>query len=183
MDVSLSMLLEGGILSYDPGVMSMGIHTAEIKMKDIDNQDVAPLIWSFTIGKKTTEITNLFKYGGRVNSRISVEEVAGIPLNIAEVIGDISFDVQWAKLTTDLRLTTRESQYLQPQNRFGTQFTFGNFLDLDVGDFYPQFNPFMIDGKHVRGFGIDANLKWIRLQFIQGELNREVHQQDKINGG
>jgi|TARA_Y100000310_G_scaffold322896_1_gene382540 hypothetical protein len=182
-DVSLSMLLEGGILSYDPGVMSMGIHTAEIKMKDIDNQDVAPLIWSFTIGKKTTEITNLFKYGGRVNSRISVEEVAGIPLNIAEVIGDISFDVQWAKLTTDLRLTTRESQYLQPQNRFGTQFTFGNFLDLDVGDFYPQFNPFMIDGKHVRGFGIDANLKWIRLQFIQGELNREVHQQDKINGG
>ncbi|MEA1882023.1 MAG: hypothetical protein U9N31_06435 [Candidatus Marinimicrobia bacterium] len=182
-DVSAKMMFEGGILSFDPGALKIGIHTVEIKMKDIDQQEIAPVKWTFTVGTERKEISDIFKYDGRIGSRLSIEEVGGIPLDIAEIVGDISLDVQWAKLNTDLRLTTRESQYLQPQNRFGTQFTFGNFLNLDVGDFYPRFSPFMIDGKRVRGFGIDANLKWVRLQFIQGELNREVHQQDNINGG
>ena len=183
MDVSADMMFEGGILSYDPGAISIGNHTVEIQMKDIDNLDLASIKWSFIVGSLKKDLSELVNFGGRLSSRFSAEEVAGIPLNIAEIVGDVSLDVQWAKLTTDLRITTRESQYLQPQNRFGTRFTFGDILNLDVGDFYPQFNPFTIDGKRVRGFGLDADLKWFRLQFIKGELNREVHQQNRVNGG
>ncbi|MDG2398540.1 MAG: hypothetical protein P8M59_04415, partial [Candidatus Marinimicrobia bacterium] len=103
-------------------------------------------------------ITKIIDFSGSSNSRISTETVAGTPLNIAEITGKFSLDAQWAKLTTDIRLTSRESQYLQPQNRLGTRFSFGSILDLDIGDFYPRFNPFTIDGKRVRGLGFDADL-------------------------
>lgn len=182
-DVSGKMMLEDGILSYDPDKMETGNHTIEIQMKDLDQQDLSPVQWSFTFGTIQQNITKIIDFSGSANSRISTETVAGTPLNIAEITGKFSFDAQWAKLTTDIRLTSKESQYLQPQNRLGTRFSFGPILDLDIGDFYPRFNPFTIDGKRIRGFGLDADLKWVRLQFIQGELNREVHEQNYMNGG
>ena len=182
-DVSAKMILEDGILSYDPGTMKTGIHIIEIQMKDLEQQDLAPVQWSFTYGTIQKNMSKLFEYNGGVNSRISTETVAGTPLNIAEIMGDLSLNVQWAKLSTNMRLTSRESPYLQPHNRLGTQFSFGSILNLDIGDFYPRFNPFTIDGKRVRGLGLNADLKWVRLQFIKGELNREVHQQNIVNGG
>ena len=182
-DVSSKMIYEEGILIYDPGALDVGGHTVEILMKDLDQQDIAPVRWSFIIGAAPKDISELVTYFGNINSRLSSEEVSGNALNIAEIAGDVSLDVKWATLNTNLRLTTRESQYAQPQNRFGTKFIFGNILNMDVGDFYPRISPFTIDGKRVRGIGIDAKVKWVRLQYIKGELNRAVHQQNKINGG
>ncbi|MBT3478738.1 MAG: hypothetical protein HOA15_03530 [Candidatus Marinimicrobia bacterium] len=182
-DVSSKMMFEEGLLSYDPGPLMIGVHVVEIKMNDLNQQEIAPIIWTFTVGSERKKISEYFKYDGRIGSRLSVEEIGGVSLNIAEIMGDYSIDLQWAKLSTDLRLSTRETQYLQPHNRFGTQFSFGNFLNVNVGDFYPRFSPFTVDGKRIRGLGIDANLKWIRLQFVNGELNRNVNQKNRINGG
>ena len=182
-DVSLKMIFEEGLLSYDPGPLKVGNHVVQINMKDIDQQAIVPVTWIFTVGREREKKSEKIKFNGRFGSRLSMEEVGGVNLNIAEIMGDFSLDLQWAKLSTDLRMTSRESQYIQPQNRLGTNFSFGNILNINVGDFYPRFNPFTVDGKRIRGLGIDANLKWFRLQIINGELNRKVDRQNRINGG
>ena len=182
-DMSSKMTLEDGILILDPGSIPMGEHSIQINMKDLDKQDMAPFKWTFFIGEKKQTISSLFEYSGRLNSRLSTEQVAGTNLNIAEIIGDFSMDVKWAKFNTDIRITSRESPYTQPHNRFGTQFILGNFLNINLGDFYPQFNQFAIDGKRVRGLGVKINTNWFDMQFINGELNRAVNESGYINGG
>ena len=154
------MIFEDGILSYNPGPLVIGIHSIRILMQDIDGQEITPIEWNFTVGTERKELSDLFQYNGRLNSRLSAEEVGITSLNIAEIVGDASIDMIWARLRTDMRLTSRESPYTQPHNRFGTAFSFGNFLDFNLGDFYPRFSPFTIDGKRVRGIGIDADLNW-----------------------
>ena len=182
-DMSSKMTLEDGILILDPGSITMGEHSVQINMKDLDEQDMAPFKWTFFIGEKKQTISSLFEYSGRLNSRLSTEQVAGTNLNIAEIIGDFSMDVKWAKFNTDIRITSRESPYTQPHNRFGTQFILGDFLNINLGDFYPQFNQFAIDGKRVRGLGFKINTNWFDMQFINGELNRAVNESGYINGG
>ena len=182
-DMSSKMTLEDGIIILDPGPIPMGEHSVQINMKDLDKQDMAPFKWTFFIGEKKQTISSLFEYSGRLNSRLSTEQVAGTNLNIAEIIGDFSMDVKWAKFNTDIRITSRESPYTQPHNRFGTQFILGNFLNINLGDFYPQFNQFAIDGKRVRGLGVKINTNWFDMQFINGELNRAVNESGYINGG
>ena len=182
-DMSSKMTLEDGILILDPGSIPMGEHSVQINMKDLDEQDMAPFKWTFFIGEKKQAISSLFEYSGRLNSRLSTEQVAGTNLNIAEIIGDFSMDVKWAKFNTDIRITSRESPYTQPHNRFGTQFILGDFLNINLGDFYPQFNQFAIDGKRVRGLGVKINTNWFDMQFINGELNRAVNESGYINGG
>ena len=52
-----------------------------------------------------------------------------------------------------------------------------------MGDFYPQFNQFTIDGKRVRGVGLKIDFKQFQFQYINGELNRAVHHAGQTNGG
>ncbi len=182
-NVSNSMLIEEDILSYDPGELSVGIHTVELLLKDLDGNDIEPIIWKFTVGTQRVELSEIIKYNGKVNSRLSSEKLSGTSLNIAELVGDIKVDAQWAELSTNLRLTSRESPYSQPHNRFGTSFSFGNIIDVNFGDFYPQLSHFTIDGKRVRGIGVNADLNWFRIQFINGELNRVVQEKNNVNGG
>jgi len=94
-DVSSKMIYEEGILIYDPGALDVGGHTVEILMKDLDQQDIAPVRWSFIIGAAPKDISELFTYFGNINSRLSSEEVSGNALNIAESSGDVSLDVKW----------------------------------------------------------------------------------------
>lgn len=182
-DVSSVMIFEDGILSYDPGSLPNGMHSIEIKMQDYDGEYIEPVNWSFTVGTERKSLSDIVRYNGRLNSRLSAENVSGTSLNIAEVMGNFNVDVQWANLKTDLRLTSRESPHTQPHNRFGASFAMGDILDIHLGDHYPRFSPFTIDGKRVRGMGLDANLKWVRLQYVSGDLNRAVHERGGVGGG
>ena len=182
-NVSNSTLIEENILSYDPGELSVGIHTVQILLKDLDGNDISPLTWKFTVGTERVELSEIIKFKGKVNSRLSTEKLSGSSLNIAELVGDMKVDAEWAELSTNLRLTSRESPYSQPHNRFGTSFSFANFIDVNFGDFYPQLSHFTIDGKRVRGIGINADLNWFRIQFINGELNRVIQEKNNLNGG
>ena len=60
--------------------------------------------------------------------------------------------------------------------------SFGRFLEVKIGDFFPQFTNLTIDGKRVRGLGLDVDFNWLRFQLINGELNRAVQRKSGING-
>ena len=64
--VSESMMFEEGILSYDPGPLPMGIHSIEIRMQDIDGENISPVKWSFTVGTERRSFSELVRYNGRI---------------------------------------------------------------------------------------------------------------------
>ena len=52
-----------------------------------------------------------------------------------------------------------------------------------MGDIFPRLGGFLIDGKRVRGIGISTDFGWLKFNFIQGELNRQVQKQNRTDGG
>ncbi len=177
------MLLEDDILTFDPESIKAGDHSIQIEMKNKDGDDLAPFRWGFTVGQKKLETNNLISYKGQLGSRLSSEKVSGVNLNVAEVQGKFDIDFDWAQIKTDARITSRENPYIQPQNRMGAQFTFSSFIDVNAGDFYPRLGEFIIDGKRIRGVGLKTDFNWIKFDFIQGELNRAVQEQQFIDKG
>ena len=177
------IIFEDDILSYSPDQLVAGDYDVKIMMKNKDGDPLQPFFWSFTVGRISKESKGFASYKGQVINRLSSERISGLVLNVAEVQGKFDMDFNWAQLNIASRITSRETPYLQPQNRFSGKFSFGNFLKINFGDFYPRMNEFMINGKRVRGLELNTDFKWLKFDFIQGELNRAVQEQRFINGG
>jgi len=177
------IIFEDDILSYSSNSLSVGDYIIKILMKNKEGDSLRPFSWGFTVGQKIKESKTFVTYKGEVMNRLSMERISGSVLNVAEVQGKFDMDFDWSQMNIVSRITSRETPYLQPQNRFGGKFSFGNFLKISFGDFYPRMNEFMIDGKRVRGLELNTDFKWLRFNFIQGELNRAVQEQRFIDGG
>jgi hypothetical protein len=71
-------------------------------------------------------------------------------------------------------MTTDETPFKQPKNRYSATVQSGRLLKIKLGDFTPSISPYTIKGKRMRGMGIDLRLGWIRFQLLDGELERAV---------
>ncbi len=76
-------------------------------------------------------------------------------------------------------LTSQESVRLQPQNRYGIDLAYGDWWDFEAGHVYPTMSQFTISGRRVHGLNTSLHLlnENINLQFIYGELDREITNQ------
>ena len=64
----------------------------------------------------------------------------------------------WLDLKTNIKLTSLESIYEQPRNRYRLDFK-TPFLILKLGDVNPEFNQYALWGTRIRGFETQLNNK------------------------
>ena len=136
----------------------------------------------FNTDKGELSILDEISYNGKVDGRVSSQASGEQVVGYSEVNGKFNLDLKWAGFKGTARLNTRESPFAQPLNRFSGNLYFGKYLNLYTGDFYPSLSQFTIDGRRVRGMGIDVDLKWIKFQSVSGELNSPVQRLGNING-
>ena len=182
-DKTSDIIFEDDIISFAPNALSNGDYIVEILMTNKKGENLLPFSWGFTIGNKAEKSKDFVSYKGGISNRLSSEAISGSILNIAEIQGKFDMDVNWAQMNIVSRATSRETPYLQPQNRFGGKFSFGNFLKVSFGDFYPRMNEFMVDGKRARGLELKTDFKWVKFDFMQGEISRAVQEQQFVDGG
>ena len=60
-------------------------------------------------------------------------------------------------------------------------FKMSEYVDIKFGDFNPRLSPFLIDGRRVRGTGVFLDIPWFRFQYVKGQLNRAVQNQDGVD--
>tara|TARA_B110000014_G_scaffold237767_1_gene203935 strand:+ start:1 stop:2004 length:2004 start_codon:yes stop_codon:yes gene_type:complete len=122
-------------------------------------------------------------YKGKVDGRTSTQASGEQIVSYSEINGKFNLDLKWAGFKGTARLNTRNSPFAQPLNRFSGNLYFGKYLNLYTGDFYPSLSQFTIDGRRVRGMGIDLDLKWLKVQSVSGELNSPVQRLGGVDGG
>jgi len=180
-DVTSKAEISDGIVTYIPNGIKKGIHSVQINMSMLDGTSFKPLSWSFKVLGGLAMASNV-DYRGDITARYLNEYVGENFLNVGEVRGNAEISVEFGKIKTSFRQTTRDNPYRQPLNRFSTALQFGEFLDIRMGDFYRSISPYTLDGRRVRGLSIDIDLKLVRLEVIQGQLNRKVQHLNKTNG-
>ena len=180
-DVTAEAEISGGVVTYIPKRIKKGVHSVQLTLSKIDGTLINPLSWSFTIKGGLALVTNV-DYRGDISARYSNEYVGESFLNVSEVRGNAEVSVEFGKIKTNFRQTTRDNPYRQPLNRFSTALQFGKYLDIRMGDFYRSISPYTLNGSRVRGLSIDIDLKLARLEFIQGQLNRTIQHLNKTDG-
>ena len=180
-DVTEQAEISGGIVTYIPKRFKKGIHSVQLTLSMLDGTPIKPISWTFSVLGGLAIAGNV-DYRGDISARYLNEYVGENFLNVGELRGNAEVSVDFGKVKTSFRQTTRDNPYRQPLNRFSTALQFGEFLDIRMGDFYRSISPYTLDGRRVRGLSIDIDLKFVRLEVIQGQLNRKVQHLNKMNG-
>jgi len=173
----------GGIISLIPGAQDPGPHSIIVESMTKYDQPIRPLSWMFNTNKGEWSIMDEISYNGKVDGRVSSQASGEQVVSYSEMNGKFNLDLKWAGFKGTARLNTRESPFAQPLNRFSGNLYFGKYLNLFTGDFYPSLSQFTIDGRRVRGMGVDIDLKWLKFQSVSGELNSPVQRLGGIDGG
>ncbi len=182
-DYTSEALITSEIISLTPPELSPGLHTVDVRMNNIYGMPVEPVLWSFRTSEGYIDLEERLTYSGDITTRLSSDRIQTEVLRVAEVTTKAEAGVSWLKTSTGLRLTSRESRFAQPMNRYSLEARVGDYLKINTGDFFPLLNPFVWDGKRVRGIGVDVNLRWLHFQLVTGNLVRAVQQDGMVDGG
>ncbi len=175
--------LSAEIISLHPDLIEPGLHTIRASMSTIYGMGIKPVIWSFATSTGYIDVDEKLAYSGEVNSRISSDRIESQVLNIAELTAKAEVGVSWVKTNSNIRFTSRESPYIQPLNRYSFNVSMGDYLTVKAGDFFPNHSPFVLDGKRVRGLGVELRLRWFHFQFANGVINRAVQHRNRVDNG
>ena len=182
-DLTSLASIGGGIISLIPGAQDPGPHSIIVESMTKYDQPIRPLSWMFNTDKGEWSIMDVISYSGKVDGRASAQASGEQIVSYSEINGKFNLDLKWAGFKGTTRLNTRDSPFAQPLNRFSGNLYFGKYLNLYTGDFYPSLSQFTIDGRRVRGMGIDLDLKWLKVQSVSGELNSPVQRLGGVDGG
>lgn len=170
-------------ISYVPTDLGPGAHTISLEYQVDGGETFSVTEWSFAVvspGQASFQgfgQTNTPQ--GRVELTARNQVIAGDinnaytgRTNVSGAYGDFRYSLSGF-------LTSQESVRLQPQNRYGVDLAYGDWWEFEAGHVYPTMSQFTISGRRVHGLNTSLHLlnENINLQFIYGELDREITNQ------
>jgi len=182
-DVTEYSLIDGEVLSFVPeNELEIGLHKIRVLFKSTYGLDITPIEWVFSVSKGMVNMTDSFKYKGYFNGKNSRNTASRNVISEIVYNGKFEGELSWVKADYTLKKSNRESIYMQPLNRSTLSLRFTDYASLETGDSYPSISPYILDGKRVRGQYLNLNLPYVKIQYVNGKLNRGVQYQNKLNG-
>ena len=106
-------------------------------MKTTQGLEIEPVEWNFRIIKSGITVKSNVDINGNISTNQSTEDVAGISKNASELNGKLNFGLPWIKSKNSFRITSRESEFQQAQNKISGNIKLGDYLQVHFGDFHP----------------------------------------------
>ena len=148
-----------------------GIHNLKLSFANNVGVYFKPIIWSFTIIEE--EKKEYFTYSGKVWSDYTDNNIDGYTASYNTSNMNFSIKTEWMDFDFRGRQNSLENSLEQSKNRYSFIMK-NNFIDINYGDFYPQFDPITLNGNRVRGLGLNFNTKFFQINLIKGKLNRAI---------
>ena len=162
---------ENYLILVPPKKIKSGLH--KIKLSFADNTGIyfQPIVWSFIIIEETEK--EYFTYSGKVWSDYTDNNIDGYSASYNTSNMNFSIKTEWMNFDFKARQNSLDNPLEQSKNRYSFIMK-NNFVDINYGDFYPQFDPITLNGNRVRGLGMNLNTKFFQINMIKGELNRAI---------
>lgn len=156
-----------------------GAHTVSI-VRIKDGKEHKLLGWSFEgkISKQLRPEPGPIQVN--VTTGVSAETFSNTDRRTAFLDGRVNGTYGKMKWGGRAYVTSRESKYLQPQNRFLGSIEYGG-LALKVGDTQPRFSEFTLWGVRTRGVELNYYGSAFNLDVAQGELVRSIEGSSRLD--
>ena len=162
---------ENYLILVPPKKIKPGVHKLKLSFANSAGIYFEPITWSFAIIAK--EEKEYFTYTGKVWSDYTDNDIDGYAMSYNTSNMNFSIKTEWMNFDFKGRQNSLESSLEQSKNRYSFNMK-NNFIDINYGDFYPQFDPITLNGNRVRGLGFNLNTKFLQINMIKGELNRAI---------
>ncbi|MCH7520387.1 MAG: hypothetical protein IIB42_01645 [Candidatus Marinimicrobia bacterium] len=173
-DVTAHADLSADIITYTPTNLSAGQHDIEFRATTLAGSAYQPVSWPFRVaGRISVRTDRAFQHSGTITPNFRRDDIDGEVLAVSSIRLNYRGGWNWFKFRSRLKLTSEEDPFKSPRNRFFIAFE-TPVLNLGLGDVTPRLNRFTLDGKRVRGYDADLNLKYFHLRIVQGELARGI---------
>jgi hypothetical protein len=117
---------------------------------------------------------NRFVYASQNWGELRREQIGDTTINYGR--GYVSIDGrynEWLGIGGSAYITNEENSRRQPSNRYFGRLSM-SFLDVRVGDLFPDYTFYLSNGVRVRGYEVDLRGAGLRLAFTQGQTVREI---------
>ncbi len=192
-DVTAYSLVTTDLITYKPNLLSAGKHNIFIEVSNIYGVRLSSTSWSFDVRSAAQKIFEMDINGNlNINHRQDLINIVGTQIdtlagdstvttstytpnfqavNRADFSTNINFD--WAKVKLYANITSKESETLQAQNRYGLKVR-TSWLKYAFGDDTAMMNRLALWGKRVRGHNLDLRFKWVNLHVVSGQTARAI---------
>ena len=179
-DVSDFSQIRTNNIMFIPSNIREGKHNVKIILSTVDGIVYNPIDWSFYVVSEIN-LRKTLSFSGKVWNDYSNNEID--QLSLATNTTNLTFQVNsdWVDVKGKFKKSSLENHLLQAKDRYSLDIKVNNLFNINIGDFYPNFNRNFINGNRVRGVGFNLKSSLFDVNLISGELARSV--QGSQNGG
>ena len=168
---------------YNPDFLVDGQYTIKVVFIDKYERTLPPVDWSFTVISKDNlqGLSTLFSHTGKITNTYSTNKTIDENLNANNTNIDYRVNFDFLRIRNKFKFSSESNIYEQDKNRYLVSIK-APFINFELGDSYPIFNQFVLNGYRVRGLNIHFDSKYLDTKIISGELSRSTIGNPTNNG-
>ena len=149
--------------------LSIGKHDIIVNLFSLDGTSFNSILWSFYI-LSSEDVGKNILFNGKIWNDYNESNID--KFNSYSNLSNINFQFHsnWIDMKVKLKKSSLENKMEQAKDRYSVNIKFSDLFKVHLGDFYPEFSKFFIQGNRVRGIGINFNSKLFQINLINGEL-------------
>jgi len=156
-------------------LLESGNNTIKVVLVNNFGSEYKPIIWTFNVigsdSKNNKEF--IISQDGNIQSNYNNSFNDGMLLDVGQFSGNYNIDLDWLKIKSNFLLSSLEEVDEQTRNRISFDFKTA-YLNIKLGDSYPSFSEYTINGNRIRGINLNYKNKFLNFNFLSGEIVRST---------
>tara|TARA_A100000164_G_scaffold325474_1_gene310575 strand:+ start:2579 stop:5779 length:3201 start_codon:yes stop_codon:yes gene_type:complete len=134
-----------------------------------------PIVWkaNIVLNDIVKKESFIISQNGNLESNVNNTSSDNILLQVGQIKGDYKIDFDWMKFKTNFLKSSLEDLNEQTKDRLSLDFN-TKYFNIKLGDSYPSFSDYTINGNRMRGVNIKFKNKKFDINFLSGHLLREI---------
>ena len=168
---------------YKPDFLVDGRYSVKVIFYDKYDRVLPQTKWDFTVISKDRlqGLSTLFSHTGKITNAYSINNTADENLNSNNLNIDYRVNFDFLRIRNKFKISSESNIYEQDKNRYLVSVK-APFVNLELGDSYPTFNQYVLNGYRVRGLNLQLDSKFFDTKIVSGELARSIIGDPNDNG-
>ena len=134
-----------------------------------------PIVWKANIilNENIKKESFIISQNGNLEGNINNTSSDNILLQVGQLKGDYKVDLDWMKFKSNFLKSSLEDLNEQSKDRLSLDFS-TKYFNIKLGDSYPSFSDYTINGNRMRGVNIKFKNKKFDINFLSGHLLRDT---------
>ena len=145
---------------YKPDFLVDGRYSVKVIFYDKYDRVLPQTKWDFTVISKDRlqGLSTLFSHTGKITNAYSINNTAEENLNSNNLNIDYRVNFDFLRIRNKFKISSESNIYEQDKNRYLVSIK-APYVNLELGDSYPTFNQYVLNGYRVRGLNLQLDSK------------------------